>query len=113
MNSMIGGTHSIRNDRHKLFAGDAMAFSVQSVGAQDKGDILVGISLPLSEFNAAAGKEGLATSTAYFDSVNKVDGIGRRRIVLRMLDDKFVADKAAEIVKKLVADKVVAIFRCR
>jgi ABC-type branched-subunit amino acid transport system substrate-binding protein len=81
---------------YKLFAWAAMALSFQSAGAQDKGDILVGMSLPLIGFNAAAGKEGLATATAYVDSVNKAGGIGRRKIVLRVLDDEFVADKAAE-----------------
>ena len=97
---------------YKLLAWAAMALSVQSVGAQDKGDILVGMSLPLSGFNAAVGKEGLATATAYFDSVNKAGGIGGRKIVLRALDDEFSADKAAENAKKLIADKVVAIFNC-
>ena len=65
-----------------------MAFMAQGVFAQDRSGILVGASLPLSGFNAAAGKEGLAIATAYFDSVNKAGGIGGRRIVLRVLDDE-------------------------
>ena len=89
-----------------------MAFMAQGVFAQDRSGILVGASLPLSGFNAAAGKEGLAIATAYFDSVNKAGGIGGRRIVLRVLDDEFVAAKAAENAKTLIADKVVAIFNC-
>ena len=97
---------------YKMVAWAVMALSVQGVGAQDKGDILVGMSLPLSGFNAAAGKEGLATANAYFDSVNKAGGIGGRKIVLRVLDDEFMADKAAANAKKLVAEKVVAIFNC-
>ena len=97
---------------YKLFVCAVMALTFQSVVAQDKGDIVIGMSLPLSGFNAAAGKEGLATATAYFDSVNKAGGIGGRKIALRVLDDEFMADKAAENAKKLVAEKVVAIFNC-
>ena len=52
-------------DMYKLFVCAVMALTFQSVVAQDKGDIVIGMSLPLSGFNAAAGKEGLATATAY------------------------------------------------
>lgn len=75
-------------------------------------DILIGASLPLSGFNAAAGQEGLAAAKAAFDSVNAAGGIGGRNIQLIALDDEFSAPKAAENIKQLDAKGVVAMFNC-
>ena len=75
-------------------------------------DILIGASLPLSGFNAAAGQEGLAAAKAAFDHINEKGGIGGRKIQLIALDDEFQAPKAAENAKQLDAKGVVAIFNC-
>lgn len=80
--------------------------------AQSAGDILIGASLPLSGPGAAAGKEGQAVMQAYIDSVNKAGGIQGKRIVLRVLDDEFNPQKAADNARQLASEKVVALFNC-
>lgn len=80
--------------------------------AQSARHILIGVSLPLSGPNSAAGKEGQAVMQAYVDSVNKAGGIQGRRIVLRVLDDEFNPQKAADNARQLADDKVVALFNC-
>lgn len=85
---------------------------VASAVAQSAGDILIGVSLPLSGPNSAAGKEGQTVMQAYIDSVNKAGGIQGKRIVLRMLDDEFNPQKAADNARQLANEKVVALFNC-
>lgn len=85
---------------------------VASAVAQSASDILIGVSLPLSGPGAAAGKEGQAVMQAYIDSVNKAGGIQGKRIVLRVLDDEFNPQKAADNARQLANDKVVALFNC-
>ena len=85
---------------------------VASTLAQSPSDVLIGVSLPLSGPNAAAGQEGQIVMQAYVDSVNKAGGIQGRRIVLRVLDDEFNAQKAADNARQLANEKVVALFNC-
>ena len=90
----------------------ACAFSplAQAQGAPNA--IVVGASLPLSGPNAAAGKEGLAVLTAYFDSVNRTGGIDGRPLELNALDDAFSPQKAAENTRTLATSKAVALVNC-
>lgn len=97
--------------KHRLIAL-ALAGAAAGAVAQDNGDLVIGASLPLSGPNAAAGQEGLAVATAYFDSVNKAGGIQGRRIVLNVLDDEFNPLKAADNARKLADGKVLAVFNC-
>ena len=83
-----------------------------SVAAQEKGEIVIGASLPLSGFNAAAGQEGLAVIKAYFDAVNKAGGVGGRKLVINALDDEFNPQKSVENTRKLIESNAVAIFNC-
>lgn len=85
---------------------------VASTDAQSPSDVLIGVSLPLSGPNAAAGQEGQTVMRAYVDSVNKAGGIQGRRIVLRVLDDEFNPQKSADNARQLANDKVVALFNC-
>lgn len=85
---------------------------VASTLAQSPSDVLIGVSLPLSGPNAAAGQEGQIVMQAYVDSVNKAGGIQGRRIVLRVLDDEFNPQKAADNARQLANDKAVALFNC-
>ena len=87
-----------------------LAFSL--VHAQNRGEIVIGTSLPLTGFNAAVGQEGLAVMTAYFDHVNKTGGIQGRPVAILALDDEFKPEKAAENARKLAAEGAVAIFNC-
>ncbi|MEP6963962.1 MAG: ABC transporter substrate-binding protein [Polaromonas sp.] len=80
--------------------------------AQQPGDILIGVSLPLSGSNAAAGEEGMAVMKAYFDSVNKAGGIEGRMLQLTVLDDGFIPTKAAENAQTLIEAKALALFNC-
>ena len=79
---------------------------------QDRGDIVVGASLPLSGANAAAGKEGLAVLQAYFESVNRSGGIDGRPLRLTALDDGFNPQRAGENARALAAGKAVALVNC-
>ena len=89
-------------------AGAPLA-QAQSAAAEP---IVVGASLPLSGPNAAAGKEGLAVISAYFDSVNRAGGIDGRPLQLSALDDAFNPQKAADNARALAAGKAVAIVNC-
>ena len=80
--------------------------------AQAQADLLIGISMPLSGFNAGAGQEGLAVAKAYFDSINQSGGIARRKLKLMVLDDAFNAEKAAANARQLIDAGAVAIFNC-
>lgn len=91
-----------------------LTFGLNSTaGAQtNTNDIIVGMTLPLSGFNAAAGQEGLAVTKAAFDSVNATGGIQGRKIKLVALDDGFVANKAADNANILESQGAIAIFNC-
>ena len=92
-------------------AGAPLA-QAQGAAAATDDPIVVGASLPLSGPNAAAGKEGLAVLSGYFDSVNRAGGIHGRPLQLTALDDAFDPQKAADNARALAAGKAVAIVNC-
>ncbi len=49
---------------------------------------------------------------AYIESVNAAGGIQGKHIVLRVLDDEFNTQKAADNARQLANEKVVALFNC-
>lgn len=105
--------HMARHFLSRVVLGSlALALACPMAGAQDAGDILVGMSLPLSGPNAAAGQEGLAAAKAAFDELNAAGGLQGRRIAVVAVDDEFSPPKAAENARKLEAQGVLALFNC-
>lgn len=80
--------------------------------AQGQPDLLIGISMPLSGFNAGAGQEGLAVAKAVVDNVNQGGGIAGRKLKRMVLDDAFNAEKASANTRLLIDAGAVAIVNC-
>ena len=93
-------------------AAGLLLLGATSAWAQDGDDIVIGASLPLTGFNAAAGQEGLAVIRATFNSINRTGGINGRKLLLNALDDEFNPDKAAANATKLGDSRAVALLNC-
>ncbi len=93
-------------------AAGLLLLGATSAWAQDGDDIVIGASLPLTGFNAAAGQEGLAVIKATFNSINRTGGINGRKLLLNALDDEFNPDKAAANATKLTDSRAVALLNC-
>lgn len=87
--------------------------AVASLAAHaQSGDILIGMSLPLSGFNASAGQDGLNAAKAAIAVVNQAGGIHGRKLSIVAMDDEFSPAKAAENAKALDERGVLALFNC-
>jgi branched-chain amino acid transport system substrate-binding protein len=102
----------MRRLMNKWFVFSALLMSCAAPVMSQSGDILIGMSLPLSGFNAAAGQEGLTAAKAAIAMVNAEGGIQGRKLSIVALDDEFNPAKAAENAKTLEAQGVVALFNC-
>lgn len=86
--------------------------AVSFVAAAQTSDLLIGMSLPLSGPNAAAGQEGLEAAKAAIAAFNEAGGIQGRKVSIVAVDDTFSPVKAAENAKTLDAQGVLALFNC-
>lgn len=93
-------------------AAAALLLGAASVWAQEGDEIVIGASLPLTGFNAAAGQEGLAVIKATFNSINRTGGVNGRKLLLNVLDDEFNPEKAAANATKLSDSRAVALLNC-
>ncbi len=79
--------------------------------AQDN-SITIGASVPLSGPQGEAGKEGLAIMQAQIDAFNRQGGVGTRQLVLKVLDDGYDPQRAADNTRRLLQEGVVAMVNC-
>ena len=69
---------------------------------ENKNNILLGQSLPLSGPSAQIGKKYRAGANAWFDEVNREGGIKGRKIELISLDDQYEPDMTVTNTKALL-----------
>jgi len=98
-------------NRRRFFAASVMLTSMFAGSATlsaDKPPIKLGVSLPLSGFQAPNGTMYRIGITMAIDDVNKASGVNGSRIELLIDDDQGRPDQAVLLFRRHVADGVVA-----
>lgn len=102
--------------KHQLAAGLLASIAIAACAEDGITDdsILIGQTVGLSGTVASAVKEMNEGARAYISGVNRDGGINGRKIVLRIVDDKFLPELAAANAEKLITqDHVFALFQSR
>jgi ABC-type branched-subunit amino acid transport system substrate-binding protein len=73
-------------------------------------ELMIGQTITLQDGKNAYGVDVLAGARALFDDVNRAGGVGRRRIVLRVLDDDNQSAQAETNARRLIDDGVFLLF---
>ncbi len=82
-----------------------LAIAPRALAQRTEGDLVIGQSLDLSGPQSANGQDIRAGAEARIHQANKDGGIGGRKLVLEVLDDKFDPRQAAENAALLVNEK--------
>jgi branched-chain amino acid transport system substrate-binding protein len=91
-----------------------MSQAVQAEEGVTDSTILIGQTIGLTGTLAGTVKEMNEGANAYFESINRQGGINGRKIVLRVLDDQYLPEKAAANAKTLIEkDQVFTLFQSR
>jgi branched-chain amino acid transport system substrate-binding protein len=86
------------------------AASIAAAQGVTDNEIVLGQSVALTGPAQQLGLDMQLGATLYFNEVNRKGGVHGRKIVLKTLDDGYESTRAAENTKKLIADRVFALF---
>jgi branched-chain amino acid transport system substrate-binding protein len=115
---VIGARSGTRTFRYRatVVATSAVVLAVAACGGSSSGSpgaqgpITIGVSAPLSGANAYVGTDILNGLQLGIDQVNASGGVLGRKIQLVKVDDACDPGQAVSAVKKLISDKVPAVF---